>query len=75
MSEDDNVLLFPGPTTLDIPPDRVLEGAVGCLDDVILIGKHKDGSLYFASSSGDVAETLWVLEQFKARLLAGDFSA
>jgi len=45
-------------TTLDLPANRVLEAAVldPPLDTVVVLGKDKDGKLYFASSTGDCGE-------------------
>jgi hypothetical protein len=65
----DNVVFLHETTTLDIPPDRVLESAIGTLDGVVLLGYDKDGGEYFASSYGDDRTVLWLLEKLKARLL------
>jgi hypothetical protein len=65
----DNVVFLHETTTLDIPPDRVLESAIGTLDGVVLLGYAKDGGEYFASSYGDDRTVLWLLEKLKARLL------
>ncbi len=56
-------------TRLDIPADRVLEGAMGELESVIVIGHTTDGNEYFASSMADGGNTLWLLERFKTALL------
>lgn len=56
-------------TSLDIPPDRVLEAAKGILDGVMVIGFTKDGDLYTASSYADGGTALWLLEQTKQRVL------
>jgi hypothetical protein len=65
-----NVIRFTGPTKLDLDPDRVLESAIGELEDVIIIGYAKDGSEYFASSKADGGHVLWHLERAKLKLLA-----
>lgn len=65
----DKVTILRPITTLDLPPDRVLEAAVGNLDIVAVVGWDKDGKLYLASSLGSQAETLWLLERGKADLL------
>lgn len=66
----DNVIAFPGVTTLDIEPSKVLSSAIEQdLDSAIVIGRDKDGSLYFAASGGDAFETLWLLEIAKRELL------
>lgn len=56
-------------TTLDIPPDRVLEGAIGQTEQVIVIGADSNGKLYFASSYGDQTKTLWLLKKAEKVLL------
>lgn len=64
-----NVVEFSGITYLDLPPDRILEGAKGKLKGVIVIGYDEDGEEYFASSYADGGETLWLLERSKLALL------
>ncbi len=68
MSE--NVVTFPGITTLDIPPERILQkaGEAGLMD-VVVLGYDKNGDEYFASSVADGAEVLWLLERLKLQLL------
>lgn len=56
-------------TTLPLDPDRVLQGAVGKLDRVIVIGIDKDGEEYFASSEADGGTAVWDLERAKIKLL------
>jgi hypothetical protein len=63
------VVNFPGVTRLDLPADRVLEGATGELDQVVVIGYHKDGSEYFASSIADGGTVNWLLDRMKLSLL------
>jgi hypothetical protein len=57
-------------TSLDIPPDKVLQGA---LDEgmaaAVVIGWDKDDGFYFASSDASVGEVLVLLELAKKRLL------
>lgn len=65
----DNVIPFGGITRLDIDPDRVLTGAVGKLECVVIVGLGKDGEEYFASSMADGADALWYLERCKKKLL------
>ena len=67
MSE--NVVDFGGITKLDLNPDRVLEGAKGQLECVVILGYTNDGVEYFASSKADGGETLWLLERCKKQLL------
>jgi hypothetical protein len=57
-------------TTLDSPPDRILERAMGELNSVIVIGYDKEGMQYFASSIADGGTSLWLIEKAKKDLLA-----
>jgi hypothetical protein len=58
-------------TTLDIPVEGVLNGALDAgLEHVVVVGRNEDGSLYAASSIGSSAETVWLLEAAK-RLIFG----
>ena len=70
----DNVIPLGTVTKLEIPVDKVLEGAKGKLDGgVIVIGWDHDGELYFASSMSDGREVLWLLAMCeKALLSTGD---
>lgn len=56
-------------TRLDLPPDRILESAMGKLAGVVIIGYDKDGAEYFASSIADGADVLWLMERSKKKLL------
>ncbi len=66
----DNVLEFTGITTVDIPPTKILAKAAGAkLKDVVVVGHDADGGLYFASSSADGGDVLWLFERAKLFLL------
>lgn len=56
-------------TRLDMPPDRVLEKAMGQLDGVVIMGYDKEGEEVFSSSIADGGHVLWLLEQCKLKLL------
>lgn len=72
--KEDNILLFEGLTSLDIPVERVLRGAeLADLKRVIVIGDTED-ELYLASSFANTAELVYMLEQIKFKLLHGDYS-
>lgn len=64
-----NIINLPVITTLDLPPDRLLESAVDKLGDVVIIGHTKDGEFYFASSKSDGGCVIWLLELAKKKLL------
>lgn len=67
----DNVIPLGNITRLNMPPDRVLEQAMGQFDNegVVIMGWDKDGDLYFASSIADGGSVIWLLEQCKKLLL------
>ena len=69
----DNILKFRGITTLDIEPDKILNGALDeNLESAVVLGYGKDGGLYFATSIGDEAHVLLLLEKSKRVLLETD---
>ena len=63
------VIPFTGITKLDLPPDAILESAIGQLEGVAIMGWTPDGEEYFASSYADGGTVLWLLERMKLRLL------
>lgn len=65
-----NILEFTGITKADIPPERILTKALSKgLTDCIVIGRTKDGDLYFAGSMADGGDALWLMELAKKDLL------
>lgn len=57
-------------TRLDVPPERVLEGASEAdLAEVVICGWDHDGEFYFASSQGNGGDTLWLLAMAQKKLL------
>lgn len=63
------IINFDGVTKLDIPAERVTKAAAEAdLEHAVVIGWKNDGEFYFASSYGDLAHTLWLLEQAKRSL-------
>lgn len=64
------VVDFSGPTLLDIPPEKVLTGAIESgLTMCIVIGECADGEIYHASSTSDLAALILALEMCKHELL------
>lgn len=60
----DNVTLFDGLTTVDMPPERVLTSAIQQgLQDVLVIGELPDGELFVAASHSDTARLIYRLKQ------------
>jgi hypothetical protein len=56
-------------TKLDLPPDNVLQGAVGKVADVVVVGWDNDGDLYIAASQAALGEILILLEKAKEEVL------
>lgn len=55
-------------------PDAVLEQAMGDYESVLLVGYDDEGRLDVRSTTDlDHKEILWLVESFKAKLLAGDY--
>lgn len=66
----ENVEVLDGVTSLDIPADRVLIGALnGRLTKVVLAGYDENGEEYFASNMADGADAGWLLDRCKLNLL------
>jgi len=63
------VIPMGGYTIADVPPDKVLDGAKGKLDEILIVGYSEENGYYFASSTSDGKELLWLLEQCKLELL------
>lgn len=63
-----DVVLLDTVTLLDIPADRIIEGAKD-LKDVVIVGWDADGEFYFASNLADGGDVLWLLEKAKKDLL------
>ena len=67
---ENNVVILPVVTRLDVPAERVLNAAIAAdLDGVVVIGKQKDGFYYFSSSIADGGDVLWQLEWAKLALM------
>lgn len=61
-----DVVILPCETTLPLPPERVLEVAIKAeLEEVLVVGKDKDGKLYVACSGARYAEVILLLERAK----------
>lgn len=66
---NDNIIEFPGLTTVDLPPDDVLKSAMGHLTDVVVIGCSEERGFYVASSSADLAYINLLLDLAKRDVL------
>ena len=63
-----DVIDFGGGTKGEVPVSNVLDGAKD-LDMVIVLGFKKDGTEYFASSSGNAAECAWLAGRYVKLLM------
>lgn len=65
----DKFIMVSGITGPDTSVDGVLACAIGELDEVVIIGTHKDGKEYFASSIADGPNVNWMLDRAKKALI------
>jgi hypothetical protein len=57
-------------TRLDLPVERILDGATKAkLESVVVMGYRDDGTEYFASSYADGGDVLWLMERCKRKLM------
>lgn len=57
-------------TSLDLPADRILNKAVEAdLDTAVVVGWKKNGEFYFASTTSDGGNVLWLFEVAKLELM------
>jgi hypothetical protein len=70
-NDNSNVIILPVNTTLDLPLDDVLGGALqAAIQDAVVVGYLPDSSkIYFASTTADMAEVLLILERVKAVII------
>lgn len=65
----DNVVEFPGFTTIDYPAEHLLQRAIReKVKEVVICGWDADGEPYVASSVANASEVLWLLERAKIKL-------
>jgi len=68
MSAD--IINLPTVTYLDLPIERVLEGAGEAnLSEIVILGFDEDGDFYFSASKASGGDVLWLLEKAKLGLL------
>ena len=70
---NDNLIELSGQTHLDIDPERILDHASGELDEVVVVGWCKNGDLYTASSTGDIAKMLLLCKSLEKNILDNFF--
>jgi hypothetical protein len=52
------VVQFPGPTTAEIPADKILENIKGKYTDIVVFGYSEDGGFHMHSSTPDADTVL-----------------
>lgn len=58
----DNVVRLSTATKADIPSNLVLQAAMFAeVEDVLVVGRGEDGSLYFAAAPADLRDVAWLL--------------
>ena len=70
--KDDNVIRFPGATTLNLDPDEILKANIGTLDGFVLCGYTKEGEEFFGSTYADPATANWLLDRCKQAIFNAD---
>ena len=65
----DKFVIVNGITSPEVSVDQVLKAAIGELEEVVIIGTHKDGKEYFASSIADGPNVNWMLDRAKKALI------
>lgn len=67
---------FPGDWFGSVEPAKVLQGAIDFnLDEVVVIGRTKDGTIQFFASNGHMSDALLLIEQWKTKVLTGGYGA
>jgi hypothetical protein len=68
------LLSFTGATTTGpVTVEKVTTAAAQACDEVLILGFDREGELYCAASTGDKATLVYLMEWFKAKLLAGEY--
>ena len=68
--KDNKVVPFTGITTVDVPPEKVLESAKEWgMEYCLIIGNDKDNDLCFGGNTSDKLKMLMLLERAKQLLM------
>lgn len=64
------IIIFPGDTTLDVPLQRILDGAAAAeLQPCLVVGKDAEGEFYVASTTCDAGALVILLKRAKRLLM------
>jgi hypothetical protein len=67
---DDNVIVLDVLTTINLPPERILNAALEAdLAALVVVGYDKNGQYYFHSSIPHGSTVNWLLDQCKKRII------
>ena len=70
MMSDDNVIALDVLTTINLPPERILNAALEAdLAALVVVGYDKNGQYYFHSSIPHGSTVNWLLDQCKKRII------
>jgi hypothetical protein len=69
-----DVVRLPGITRLPLDPDVVLQGNVGNLDEVLILGTDKEGEFFAATSKPDIERLVWLAQRFIHKAMNGDYT-
>lgn len=70
MIDGSNVVVLQVETTLDLPLDRILDGArENEITDCLLLGYDKSGEFYLASQTVDAGKLLLLMERARGLLM------
>jgi hypothetical protein len=68
--DDNNVIVLNVLTTINLPPERILNAALEAdLAALVIVGYDKNGEYYFHSSIPHGATINWLLDQCKKRII------
>lgn len=68
--EDSNIAILPVTTRHDLPVARIIQGLdPALLDSLVCVGWDKNGELYFASTTADGGNVMWLFELAKRELM------
>ena len=67
------LLPFRGRTKGPVTVEKVTTAAADICTEVLVLGFDDEGDLFCAASTGDKATVVYLMELFKARLLAGEY--
>jgi len=69
-----DIIDLPVITKLDINPNKVVEGLSGTeFSHILVLGWDSDDEFFIASNTGKKGENLLLIEEFKLRLIRGDY--